>query len=178
MDALKRILEKMERASLERDQKLFNSINSVLKQQNISGQISIIQQQKEILAYIYEKATIYTNLVMIGGYAGVFAVWQLTKEYLSKGEVMLVALLVSSSILLFAGFEVYKMISHAIFFRRLNKIIMSSIPEPERPEAWKIASNDFSQQESRIWLFFLIPTVLTGFGGGFALIWIFIRNIV
>ena len=177
MDPLKRILEQIEKASIEKDKRLANAIDSVIHQQNLSGQISIIQQQKEILAYVYQKNTAYTNLVMIGGYAGVFAIWQLTKGHLSAGQELMVALLLTISIFLFAGFEVFKMITHAIFFRRLNRIITSNIPETERPKAWQVAWNDFSQQESRIWLFFLIPTVLTGFGAGFFLLWIFVWNI-
>jgi hypothetical protein len=170
-------LERVEKASLERDKKLADSITSVIRQQNLSGQLSILQQQKEILAYVYEKASSYTNLVMIGGYAAMFAIWQLMKSHLSNGQELLVAILVTSSMILFVGFEVFKMISHALFFRKLNKIISSSIPDHERIQGWQIAWKNYSATESRIWVYFLIPTVITGFAAGFLLLWIFLRSI-
>lgn len=170
-------LKKIEKASIERDKRLADSIAAVIRQQNISGQLSILQQQKEILAYVYEKASAYTNLVMIGGYAAMFAIWQLMKAHLSSGQELLIATLVTSSIILFAGFEVYKMISHALFFRRLNKFISSSMQDHERPQYWQIAWKDYSAKESRVWVYFLVPTVITGFAAGFLLLWIFLRSI-
>lgn len=177
IDPLKQLFEKIEKASLERDQRLADSISSIIRQQNVSGQLSILQQQKEILAHVYEKASSYTNLVMIGGYAAMFAIWQLMKAHLTNGQELLIASLVTSSIILFAGFEVFKMISHALFFRKLDKIISSAIPDHERAQGWQIAWKDYSAKESTIWLYFLVPTVLTGFTAAFALLWIFLRSI-
>ncbi len=122
MDRLKQMLEQMEKASLDRDNKLSESIKSVMRQQSLTGQIAILQQQKEILAHVYQKAAAYTNLVMIGGYAAAFGIWQLTKEFIGAEQSMIVGLLIIASIVLFAGFEVYKMISHAVFFRKLNRM--------------------------------------------------------
>lgn len=177
IDPLKQLLERIEKASIERDKHLADSITAVIRQQNFSGQISVVQQQKEILAYVYEKASAYTNLVMIGGYAAMFAIWQLMKTHLSNGQELLVAILVTSSIILFAGFEVFKMISHALFFRRLNRVISSSIPDHEKAQSWQLAWNEYSAKESRVWVFFLVPTVITGFTAGFILLWIFLRSI-
>jgi hypothetical protein len=177
IDPLKQWLGRNEKVRLERDKQLANSIESVIRQQNLLGQISIVQQQKEILAFVYERASSYSNLVMIGGYAAMFAVWQLMKPHLSKGQELLIAALVTSSIILFAGFEIFKMISHALFFRRLDKIISSSIRDHERTQSWQIAWKDYSATESRIWVYFLIPTVITGFAAGFILLWIFLRSI-
>lgn len=80
VDQLNKVLEKINKESIERDQKLGRAIESVIRQQNLSGQIGAIQLQKEILTHSYEKTTAYTNLVMIGGYAGMFAIWQLMKS--------------------------------------------------------------------------------------------------
>lgn len=176
-DPLKHLLEKMEKSRFGRDKELADSITSVVRQQNLSRQLSVLEQQKAILAHVYDKASSYTNLVMIGGYAAMFAIWQLMKSHLTLGQELLVATLVTSSVMLFAGFEVLKMISHAIFFRRLERVLSSSVPESERVQTWQAAWKAYSVKESRIWIYFLIPTVLTGFGAGFILLWSFLRRL-
>ena len=107
---------------------------------------------------------------MLGGYAGVFALWQLTKNYLSKQATLFTAVLLSISILFYVGYEIFKMIHHAWFIRRLNKLFVTYIKESERIYAWKIAWLEYSRLESKVWIIFLVPTVLTGFGAGILLL--------
>jgi len=176
-DRITQVLEQVERASIERDQNLANSINSVIQQQSLAGQLSSLQQQKEILAYVYEKAVAYTNLVIIGGYAGMFAIWQLMRTRFALSQELIVAALMTSSIILFVGFEVYKMISNAYFYRQLDRVISSQVPELERAHAWQIAWKNHGAKEAKVWIYFLVPTVITGFGAGFLLLWNFIAAI-
>lgn len=177
MNQLQKYLESMDKARIEGDKRLANSINEVVAHVNRLGHASTRQQQKEILSHVYQKASGYTNLVMLGGYASAFGIWQLTKNYLSKEQFLIVGAMIIISIILFAGFEVYKMVSHAFFFRKLNRVLKQEIPENERPAAWQIAWDQYSAQESRIWVFFLVPTVLFGFGAGFYLLWLFAMNL-
>jgi len=162
---------------MKRDQELAEHINRILKQQNLTGQISVIEQQKEILSHLYQNANSFSNVIILAGYAGIFGVWQITRGSLSKETMMWVALLTSCSIVLFVSFEVWKMISQALFLQRLNKILLSSIAEQDRVNAWKIACTDYGQKEGRIWIYFLVPTVLSGFSAGFILIHYFIVNL-
>lgn len=171
------MLEALDKARIAGDEELAKSINEVIFHINKLGHASQRQQQKEILSYVYQKASGYTNLVMLGGYASAFAIWQLTKQYMLAWESLTAGLLINCSVILFAGFEVYKMIAHGFFFRRLDRVLKSEIPDHEIPGAWQIAWDDYSAKESRVWLFFLIPTVLTGFGGGFFLLWVFANNL-
>ena len=172
-----RIAKKIESQSVERDNALSQQISSVLQHQSLHGQISILQQQKEILSHLYDKASAYTNLIILAGYAGIFGIWQMTWNSLSADANILVASLIATSIMLFAAFEVSKMILQALFLRKLDKIIMKDFLAAERIEAWTIGLNEFSAQQTRIWMWFLVPTVLTGFGGGFILLWLFVRNL-
>ena len=175
VDQLNKVLEKINKESIERDQKLGRAIESVIRQQNLSGQIGAIQLQKEILTHSYEKTTAYTNLVMIGGYAGMFAIWQLMKSHFSTSEELMIGSLMAASILLFAAHEVYKMISQALFFRRLNKVLSSEVSDDERGRGYQIAWRDNAVMESKIWIYFLIPTLLTGFGSGLLILFVFLR---
>ena len=44
-------------------------------------------QLKIVTAY-FEKSIAYTNFMLFGGYAGFFGLWQFTKEFLSKQQVL------------------------------------------------------------------------------------------
>ncbi|MCU7827986.1 MAG: hypothetical protein KZQ85_02860 [Candidatus Thiodiazotropha sp. (ex Myrtea sp. 'scaly one' KF741663)] len=167
----------MDKARAEGDEKLAKSIQELTFHMNRFGHASALQERKEILSHVYQKAAGYTNLVMIGGYASAFAIWQLTKEHLSTEQSMVVGFMIITSVILFAGFEVFKMISHAFFFRRLNRVLEKEVPEHEHTAAWKSAWDEHQASESRMWALFLTPTVFTGFGTGFYLLWVFATNL-
>lgn len=167
---------KIDKASLNRDEQLTSLISNVLKQQSLTGQISTLQQQKEILGHSYDKASAYANLIILGGYAGLFGIWQLTRGILNDYQNLLIATLLTISIILFAGYEVYKMIDQSFFLNRLAKLIESDLPEKDSIEAWRLGYLEYQLRANRIWLWFLVPTVLTGFGAGVILLWIFARS--
>ena len=170
-DHLQRSIENFERQSIERHNALVQSITDIIHRQNLTGQITAIDQYKQIVAHQYQLSSTYTNLIMLGGYAGIFGLWQLTKSNLESWAVLLTALLTAISLLFFAGFEVFKMVGNALFLRRLNSIIAKEVAEHERVAAWTMAWNEYSRKGSKWWLIFLIPTVITGFGAGFILIY-------
>lgn len=86
------------------------SLQAVTKQdrQRIADQIA--EAQQNLISISYDKAATYTAVIIFGGYAGFFAIWQLSKEYLSKQQTLGSALLILVSMLSFVLFEVYKMI--------------------------------------------------------------------
>lgn len=171
------LIQKFHQDSVKRDQEIIEHINELICRQSSDSQTLFIAQQKEILSHLYQKASSYTNLIILAGYAGIFGVWQNTKDLLDKRIIPWVALLVSCSLLLFVGFEVFKMIAESLFFKKLNVIIEKRFNEQQRIAAWKIAFNEYSNQQSKIWSIFLIPTVLSGFSAALILIYQFIRNL-
>lgn len=70
----------------------------------------IANAQEKVITVSYDKAAAYTTVIVFGGYAGIFGIWQLTKEYLSKQQALWAALLILISLTAFVLFEVYKMI--------------------------------------------------------------------
>jgi len=66
--------------------------------------------QLKLLTTSYDKAASYTTVVIFGGYAGLFALWQLTKEHLSREQVLWSGLLLVVSLVAFVFFEVTKMV--------------------------------------------------------------------
>ena len=121
MMSLLELLETYRRDSEARDERLAQSIEDILRKQEIDGQVVSLQAQTEVLSRWFQGASTYSNLIIIGGYASILAIWQLTQDYLTRKESLVVGSLVLTSVLLFAGFEVYKMIAQALFLGSSQK---------------------------------------------------------
>ena len=175
--SIERVIQDLRNEWSKQDQKLVEHINSILKQQSLAGQVAFIEQQKQIVSHMYQKAISYTNLIILAGYAGIFGIWQLMREVLGKPIMIWIALLISCSLIIFVGYEVYKMIAEAIFIKRLNKVIEENVTPQERIAVWLQVFNEYSRKQSKTWVFFLVPTVLFGFSAAFILIYQFIKNL-
>lgn len=175
--SIERLIQDLRNDWLRQDQKLVGHINEIIKQQSLTGQVSLIEQQKQILSHMYQKASSYTNLIVLAGYAGIFGIWQYVREILSKQITIWIALLISCSLIIFVGYEVWKMIAEAMFMRRLNKVIEVNVTPQERSIVWQRVFTEYARKQSKTWVFFLVPTVLFGFSAAFILIYQFIKNL-
>ncbi len=70
-------------------------------------QKEFVEKQKEVLANSYEHAKQYSNIIILGGYAGLFAIWNFTKDDLVKWQTLSVGLCIFSSIFIYIVFELY-----------------------------------------------------------------------
>jgi hypothetical protein len=82
----------------------------------------------EIVTRTFDRASAYTNLIMLGGYAGAFAIWSFTREYLPKTATILVALLLGVSLCTFILFEVFKMFFSTKTFMRQRELLVHQLP--------------------------------------------------
>ena len=85
-------------------------LQEAAKQEHARVAREIAEAQQKLLTMSYDKAASYTTVIIFGGYAGFFAIWQLTKDYLTKPQALWSALLILVSLLAFVLFEVSKMI--------------------------------------------------------------------
>ena len=85
-------------------------VEHIAKEQRAKVAAEIAEAQSKLIATSYDKAASYTTVIIFGGYAGFFAIWQLSKQYLSKGQTLWSALLILISLLAFVLFEVFKMV--------------------------------------------------------------------
>ncbi|MBO9689768.1 MAG: hypothetical protein J7598_24470 [Mitsuaria chitosanitabida] len=85
-------------------------IQHIAQQQREKAVSEISEIQQKLITVTFDRAASYTTVIIFGGYAGVFGIWQLSKEYLSKGQTLWTALLILGSLLAFVLFEVIKMI--------------------------------------------------------------------
>jgi len=58
----------------------------------------ILEAQKELLAHTFSQAQAYTNVILVAGYAGFFAIWSFIKPELTKATVFWSGLLISLSL--------------------------------------------------------------------------------
>ena len=66
-----------------------------------------INAQKEVVVNSYEHARQYLNIIILGGYAGLFTIWSFTKSDLQTWQVLSVGLCILLSLLIYIFFELY-----------------------------------------------------------------------
>lgn len=113
---------------------------------------------------LYEKAASHNNVMMLAGYAGLFAIWGFIKDYLSQNATLWIGLLTGISLILFVLFEListYKRSRSYIRFVEVSK---------KKPNDFLVAFSELQREENNslgsaviIWRLFFFPTVLTGF---------------
>ena len=127
---------------------------------------------------VFERAAAYTNLVMFGGYAAAFAVWNFTRSHLTYRSEIVIALLLTVSLMAFVFFEVFKMAVGTGALSRQRALLAKSLPAAEflaelkaleTHESWLV-----SQRLMPIWKVALFVSVSTALGVVALLLWNFI----
>ena len=113
-----------------------------------------IQKQKEVIISSYEQAKSYSNLIMMGGYAGLFTIWNFTKSNLAHWQSMSVGLLALVSVFTFVLFELY-----GLWFRTTQTLNL--INQLQKAEKLGSFPADYGKQElkrsetlAKVWPFF------------------------
>jgi hypothetical protein len=115
-------------------------MNNIEQQLKIASELyrqSQLQNQKnetveiliKVMSASYDKSTAYSNLMLIGGYATFYTVWGKMYAELPSFNMKLSALLMSTSVLFFICWELYKMIFYSDNLRGLYKITEETNPE-------------------------------------------------
>lgn len=90
----------------------------------------------EIQASLFSKSAAYTNLILLGGYAGAFTIWGNTKAQLSANANVSIAGLLTISLAVFILFEVFKMARQAFHFRSAAALIRLAKTPQEFLSLW------------------------------------------
>jgi len=137
-----------------------------------------IANQKEIIVSSYEQAKSYSNIIMFGGYAGLFAIWSFTKDDLEKWQSLTVGLLTAISILIFVLFE---LISTWLRGKQANSL-MVQLKEAEElhkfPEEYGKSEQAMAAKHMKIWPYFFFGSVITGVGAAVILVYSFISGLL
>ncbi|WP_444624287.1 hypothetical protein [Halomonas sp. AOP27-A1-34] len=130
---------------------------------------------KEIVAQVYKDSNSYSNVIIAAGYVGFFALWSSLKEDLPMWAILSSGALILTSLLIFISFEVYKMCSSSLGLRRvangLSRPNQNTLAEIQRIQTQMSINN------ARVWIFTVIPTVITGVGAGLILLICFLMEL-
>jgi len=137
-----------------------------------------ISKQKEIVISSYEHGKSYSNIIIFGGYAGLFTIWGFTKDNIEKWQSLTVGILAIISIVIFVIFE----LASAWLRGSQVKKLMAQLEEAEKmdhfPEEYGKKEREHSAKFLIVWPYFFFGSVLTGIGAGIILLYSFIINLV
>lgn len=137
-----------------------------------------IQKQKEVVVSSYEQAKSYSNIIMMGGYAGLFAIWNFTKSDLARWQSMSVGLLALISVFTFVLFELYGGWLRAT--QTFN--LLSQLQKAEKigrfPEDYGKQELKRSEILAKLWPFFFFIALGTALLAALILVWSFITKLI
>jgi quinol-cytochrome oxidoreductase complex cytochrome b subunit len=129
-------------------------------QKVVTGQQKYIEDQKaekirqnfiELQSKLFEKASAYTNIILLGGYAGAFTIWNFTKGQLPDKATIIIASLLAISLLTFVIYEVYKMVLTQLHFHRISQLLNKE----HAPDVFLEKFKEFKQRGDRKALSFI-----------------------
>lgn len=136
-----------------------------------------LQAVLDLTGRLQTNAVAYTNLVIVAGYAAFFTFWGNLENNLPQWLHALSGLFILLSLLLFLAWEVTKMIWSAFHLRQLERQFHNRPPEPNLISHFQQAVGTFERRINRLWIWFLVPTVVFGLAGGCCLISFFVRQL-
>jgi hypothetical protein len=128
---------------------------------------------------VFERAQAFSNAMILAGYAGIFGLWSLSKDALTRTTIDVVALLVGVSLIIYVTWEIYGMIMRANSGFRFQKLIGK-----QPAEFFKLAV-DYDTEQRKIgarvavhWRFAVIPSIVLAYIGALILIYNFAANLL
>lgn len=149
----------------------------LLKERDREANAVAMDGLRELVVELYAQAAAYTNLVIVAGYAGAFAVWQFVDKFISVKARMWSALLLVISLALFVGYEIQNMVVSSWKMRHITQALLR-LPESRRFEAFQALLLQGQLRNAMAWFFFVVPTVATGLAAGILLICAFSARVL
>lgn len=139
-------------------ERLLTEVEKMKQEQIVEKQISAFIQLNEKLM---SNANAYTNLIMVAGYAGFFAFWSTFSGKIPSWLFNACGLAITLSLTLFITWEIVKMFWSAKHMQA-TQAILAKRPHASVITEFEKAFQDFSTRSQKVWLVFLVPTVLSG----------------
>mgnify|MGYP001477421189 CR=1 FL=1 len=137
-----------------------------------------VESQKKLVLSSYEQAKSYSNIIMMGGYAGIFAIWSFTKNDLEQWQSMTVGLLAILSVFSFVLFEIY-----GLWLRSTQTFAL--LDQLSKAEKLNKFPDNYAKEEMRrietmakVWPYFFFFTLGTGVLAGLFLLWAFVSKLI
>lgn len=137
---------------------LVTEVEELRQEQIVEKQISALIQLNEKLM---SNATAYTNLIMVAGYAGYFAFWSTLSGKIPSWLFNACGLAITLSLTLFITWEIVKMFWSAKHMRT-TQVILARQSHSNVIAEFEKAFQDFNMSTQKVWLIFLVPTIIFG----------------
>lgn len=109
-----------------------------------------------VMSAVFDKAAMYTNLIIVAGFAGFFTVWGNMKPHLSNVEILTSTLCISISLTVFIFWEVFGMLVRSKNFKELIEVL--NTPEDQFRAA--LGKQQKNEQLRNIRVFRIWPVIL------------------
>ncbi|MEW8254820.1 MAG: hypothetical protein AB2747_10730 [Candidatus Thiodiazotropha taylori] len=137
-----------------------------------------IEKQKEVVASSYEHAKQYSNIIILGGYAGLFAIWNFTREDLEKWQVLSVGLCTLVSLFIYIVFELYGSWLRSTQVSNQMKELNQAEQLNKFPEAYGKSELARAQKYMALWPYFFFGAIAFALVAALILIYSFISGLV
>lgn len=107
----------------------------------------LLEAKKQILAESFSQARAYTNVIILAGYAGIFAIWNFTRDFLDPSVALSSALFLTLSVSGFVAWEIFAMIVRGRSMLGLSR----AVNNPDRFEEL-LREHQENQHAVAIWL--------------------------
>ncbi|MCI0565105.1 MAG: hypothetical protein MN733_42100 [Nitrososphaera sp.] len=132
----------------------------------------------DVQTKVFDRAAAYTNLIMLGGYAGAFAIWNFTREHLTEWAEIWAALLLTISLVTFIFFEVFKMVFSSRITLKQRALLTKALPPDQFVKELQELGLQDSVRTNRwvipLWIGSLAIAVPTALGAVGIFIWSFV----
>ncbi len=134
----------------------------------------VVDFYTSIIAKSYEKASAYTNLIIMGGYVLFFTFWSNVRNEVNVSWGRLSVILVIISAIFFIIWEISNMICTSLQLRKLHKAEQISPDKfEEHIKTIEKEERKFQANMAKFWIFELLATIIPGFTGVIILIIIY-----
>ena len=161
-------IHQLDKRCVDRHNDLAKHINRMAKEQARMQTNENIAIAKEVFSHAYSQASSYSNVIIAAGYVGFFTLWASLQKDLPTWAILSSGFLILMSVMIFIGFELFKMINSSIQMhnvsKRLQQPSINTLQEIQRIE------QNNALKSAKVWVFTVIPTVLCGFSAGMILL--------
>lgn len=141
-----------------------------------------IDAQIKIVSTTYEQQKAYTNLIIVAGYAGLFALWQLNRAHIGRRLGLTAALLLLLSISIFVIAEIHRAHFVGKLLCRYYQAVQKARDLSPSLEAISSALTEFDQWQrnesakfASWWIFVFWATTVTGVAAAILLLVSFVH---
>lgn len=120
----------------------------------------------ESISIAFDKVSVYTNIVILGGYGAYWGIWKETKDHIAWAFSAVAMILIILSIAVFICFEVFKMISFISFLDNSREIINSqnsAVERCEKIDQYCDAQRRRNVKNSKLWIVTFVTTASAAF---------------